>query len=467
MKHLSVFVLAILFFTLPAFAQQKWTRIYGGDSLDSGSSVEQTSDGGYIITGYTESFGAGPSDVWLIKTNSSGDTLWTRMYGGTGVDIGNSVRQTSDGGYIIAGSTSSFGVSYYDVYLIKTNASGDTLWTRTFGGTNDDEGFSVQQTSDGGYIIAGETSSFGAGGYDVWLIKTNASGDTLWTKTYGGPSYEWGNSIQQTLDGGYIVTGYTLSFGAGNGDVWLIKTNASGDTLWTKTYGETGTDLGNSVRQTQDGGYIIAGKTSSFGNGDQVYLIKADSSGDTLWSKTYGGALEDVGYSVQQTTDGGYIIAGKTFSFGAGYDDVYLIKTNTYGDTLWTRTYGGTISDGAQSVQQTADGGYIIGGYAWSFGHSGQVYLIKTDGNGNVGIEEQSEVRCKKLEGRITTQPNPFTSFATIPGHEGERFALYEITGRRVGTYSGNRIGEGLSPGVYFLRSSNNKDKSLRIVKVK
>jgi len=197
-------LLFILLLCTPAlvFSQQRWERTYGGPNVEWGYSVQQTSDGGYIVAGYSGSFPV--FGIYLLKTNASGDTLWTRTYGGLSWDQGNSVQQTSDGGYIVAGYTHSFGHAngWADVWLIKTNASGDTLWTRTYGGTNGDQGYSVQQTSDGGYIIAGWTNSFGAGGYDVYLIKANASGDTLWTKTYGGTNDDYGNSVQQTSDGG-------------------------------------------------------------------------------------------------------------------------------------------------------------------------------------------------------------------------------------------------------------------------
>jgi hypothetical protein len=344
-----------------------WTRTYGGSQDDYGNSVQQTSDGGYIIAGYTKSFGAGKTDVYLVKTDSSGDNLWTRTYGGSVSDYGECVRQTSDGGYIVAGYTKSFGAGKTDVYLVKTDSSGDTLWTRTYGGSYWDRGYSVQQTSDGGYIIAAETWSFGAGAYDVYLLKTDSFGDTLWTRTYGGSRDEHGSSVQQTSDGGYIIAGETWSFGAGGDDVWLVKTDSSGDTLWTRTYGGSRDDRGRSVQQTADGGYIIAGCSTRFGEWD-VYLVKTDSSGNTLWTRTYGGRSEDVGYSLQQTSDGGYIIAGYTDSFGAGSYDVYLLKTDSSGDTLWTRTYGGSDEDLGYSVQQTTDGGYVIAGDSRSFG---------------------------------------------------------------------------------------------------
>jgi len=437
MKRLTTIlgVITLLLVSL-SNAQQRWERNYGGMLYDDGYSVRQTSDGGYIVAGETSSFGAGSHDVYLIKTNASGGSLWTRTYGGTDYDYALSVQLTSDGGYILAGGTYSFGAGGDDVYLLKINATGDTLWTRTYGGMSHEYGSSVQQTSDGGYILAGTTFSFGSGNGDVYLIKTNAAGDTLWTRTYGGTNEENGASIQQTSDGGYIIAGFTYSFGAGSYDVYLIKTDAMGDTLWTRTYGGHGGDGGFSVQQTTDGGFIIVGSTNSFGNSDQVYLIKTNSSGDTLWTKTFGGMRGDYGQSVQQTFDTGYFICGSTSSFGDTLSDVYLIKTDANGDTLWTRTYGGTNWDYSRSVKQTSDGGYIITGGTWSFGDSIQVYLIKTDANGNVGVEEsrQGDKETRGQGERMRATPNPFTFFATLPGHEAERFSLFDVSGRKVGT---------------------------------
>ena len=288
------------------------------------------------------------------------DTLWTKTFGGSDYDIGYSVKQTTDSGYIMTGYTYSFGAGLADFWLIKTDISGDTLWTKTFGGSKRDYGRSVQQTIDGGFIILGETLSFGAGGLDVWLIKTDAFGDTLWTKNFGGSDYDYSPSVYQTTDSGYIITGATESFGAGGADFWLIKTDVSGDTLWTKSLWANDWDCGFSVQQTTDGGYIIVGETSSFGSGNKdVWLIKTDASGDTLWTKTFGGINYDCGASVYQTTDSGYILTGATESFGAGDYDVWLIKTNASGDTLWTKTFGGIEFEWSYSVLQTTDGGIL------------------------------------------------------------------------------------------------------------
>ena len=388
-KIMLMTILLILFGASGVLAQAPgdtlWTKTYGGLSTETGYSVQQTQDGGYIIAGSTSSFGAGGKDIYLVKTDANGDTLWTKTYGGTSDDFGYSVQQTTDGGYIVSGKYK-HSFTDTDVYLIKTDPLGNTLWTKTYGGTvgfSYDEGWSVEQTTDGGYIVAGFTFSFGASLYDFYLIKTDASGDTLWTKTYGGISNDLGYSVEQTTDGGYIFSGYTESFGvAGSRDVYLVKTDANGDTLWTKTYGGSSVENGWSVEQTTDGGYIVAGYS---GTPYDYYLVKTDANGDTLWTKTYGGIWTSE-CRARQTFDGGYILAGYTASYGAGNWDFYLIKTNSIGDTLWTRTYGGTGADYAFSVQQTTDGGYIVTGYTYSYGAGDyDVWLLKIAGAQLIG----------------------------------------------------------------------------------
>ena len=360
-----------------------WEKTYGGSSADVGYSIQQTTDGGYIIAGTTWSYGAGIYNVYLVKTDTNGNESWSQTFGGSSYDGGYSVQQTTDGGYIITGYTDSYSTGYIDVYLIKTDANGNESWYNTFGGSDNDEGKSVQQTSDGGYIIAGYTDSYGAGYTDVYLIKTDANGNESWYKTFGGSDFDTGCSVQQTSDGGYIITGYTQSYGAGSGNVYLIKTDPNGNELWNRTFGGSAYDTGHSVQQTSDGGYIIAGSTPSYGAGNNdVYLIKTYANGNEQWSQTFGGSGYDCGYSVQQTSDSGYIIAGGTSSYGAGSGDVYLIKTDGSGNEQWNQTFGGSDGESSYSVQQTSDGGYIIAGTTSSYGAGGaDVYLIKTGPN--------------------------------------------------------------------------------------
>jgi len=275
---LSVSLVAL--FTEYAFAQVRFAKTYGGTNSNYAFSLQQTSDGGYIVAGWKFSVGAG-SDFFLIKTDANGDIQWAKTYGGTNDDYLYSVQQTSDGGYIVAGRTGSFGAAFGDVFLVKTDADGNLQWAKTYGGTYWDDASSVQQTSDGGYIVAGGTGSFGAGRNDIFLIKTDANGNIIWAKTYGGTDYDYASSVQQTSDGGYIVAGETYSFGAGRNDIFLIKTDANGNIIWAKTYGGTDYDYASSVQQTSDGGYIVAGGTGSFGAGDfNAFLVKTDANGD-------------------------------------------------------------------------------------------------------------------------------------------------------------------------------------------
>jgi len=375
---LSVFLVAL--FPQYAHAQVKFVRAYGRPGYNGANSVQRTSDGGYIVAGWTTYMGTFNTDILLIKTDANGNVQWAKTYGEAGYDLAYSVQQTSDGGYIVAGHTDSFGAGLDDIFLIKTDANGNIIWAKTYGGTDYYYTSSVQQTSDGGYILAGYTWSFSAGG-DILLIKTDANGNVQWAKTYGGTDDDYASSVQQTSDGGYILAGTTWSFGAGWSDIFLIKTDANGNVQWAKTYGEAGYDLASSVQQTSDGGYILAGYTYSFGagNGD-ILLIKTDANGNVQWAKTYGGTDDDRAYSVQQTSDGGYIVAGYTASFGAGGLDIFLIKTDASGNLQWAKTYGGTSGDYASSVQQTSDGGYIVAGETYP-----NVFLIKTDANGDIG----------------------------------------------------------------------------------
>jgi hypothetical protein len=364
-----------------------WEATFGGSANDFATSVQQTADSGYIVVGSTWSYGAGQVDIYLVKTDMNSNVVWERTFGGSDNDYGHSVRQTADGGYIIIGETWSFGAGEIDVYLIKTDENGAVVWEKTFGGSDSDLGFSVFNTPSGDFIIVGETQSYGAGQQDVYLIKTDENGVVIWEKTFGGSDNDLGYSVQQTTDRGYIIAGITSSYGSGAYDVYLIKTDENGNGIWEKTFGGTIYDYGTSVEQISDGGYIITGWKQSVGTSYfDVYLIKADANGNVIWEKTFGGSDTDLGLSVQQTTDKGYIIAGITSSYGSGSSDVYLIKTNENGDKVWERVLGGSLGEEGRSVQQTSDGGYIVTGWKQSYGSTSyaDVLLMKTDKDGNI-----------------------------------------------------------------------------------
>jgi type IX secretion system substrate protein len=385
MKKISLFI-SILSIAVISNAQITFQKTYGGTTVEQAFYVQQTSDSGYIFTGWTLSFGFGGYNVYLAKTDMYGNLQWTRTYGGPSNDEGYYVQQTSDGGYIIAGSTFSFGMGLSDSYLIKTDSLGNFLWSKVFGSSQYDVVYCVKQTADGGYIITG---GYDAGGIsDIYLIKTDSNGDSLWTKTYSGWSASaTGLSVQLAANGGFVIAG-GMSSPSGYDVVCLMKTDSIGNLLWTKTYGGSIIDYGMDVKNTTDGGYIITGKTYfGAGNGD-VYLIKTDSTGDTLWTKTYGGPYYDCGNSVAQTKDGGYIVTGYTNTLVGGDYDIYIVKTNSNGDTLWTRTLiGAGSNNGGNCVRQTFDGGYIIAGDTRYYVpiNSSDAYLIKLDSLGNSG----------------------------------------------------------------------------------
>ncbi len=359
---------------------------FTASGIDRGHSVQQTSDGGFIVVGYTNTYGSGSDDIWLIKTDSNGIEEWNKTFGGVNGDQGQSVKQTTDGGYVITGSTSVDGYENSDVILIKTDENGFELWSKTYGGEDAEGGNSVFQTSDDGYIITGQRSPPNHFAFEIILIKTDSLGNELWNKTFG-KRYEdsRGDYVIQASDGGYILTGRTDSYGEGDNDVWLIRTDDSGNELWNKTFGGASTDIGYSVQQTTNGGYVVSGSTMSYGSGHyDFWLIKTDENGNEQWNNTCGGTTRDGSHSMQQTSDGGYILTGYTVSYGSGYEDIWLVKTNEIGIEQWNRTFGGESMEIGYSVQETTDGGYIIVGFTNTYGAGfSDVWLIKTDSLGN------------------------------------------------------------------------------------
>jgi len=330
--------------------EEGWKKTFGGPDNDVAYSVQKTSDGGYILAGYTDSYGAGDSDFWLLKTDSSGKEQWNETFGGTEFDIAYSVAQTADGGYIIAGYTFSYGVGGVDFWLVKTDANGNEQWDKTFGGTAGDYVHSVQQTADGGYILAGYTSSYGAGLHDFWLVKTDANGNELWNKTFGGPDAEGAEGVLQAADGGYILAGYTDSFGAGSNDFWLVKTDSNGKEQWNKTFGGPDAEGVKAVLQTTDGGYILAGYTDSFGAGSaDFWLIKVKEDGATSI------------FDTRQSENPYPSIPGTHTGTSTPNQDITVQKLYTYpcagtgGHTQYVRIYGDGKDESAFRTGYTED----------------------------------------------------------------------------------------------------------------
>lgn len=381
------FVLALLSLSVlvsePGYSFQPGKR---SDHRLWGNWVQQTQDEGYVIVGVKWSLGLGPGNAVLMRTNSEGTKKWLKVLGGPNMDQGNCVQQTADMGYIVAGTTWRRAHSRSDVFLTRTDSEGNVLWSSVFGGRERDHGSEVLQTTDGGYIVVGDTASYGAGSADVYLIKTDATGRNLWSKTFGGTRDDRGYSVQQAADGGYIVAGKTESFGEGEEEGFLVRTDSRGELLWKRTFGGKGRDGLRCVRQTP-GGWILVGSTTSLGRGEtDIYLIETDPEGNPNWIRTHGGRHGEFGHSVRPTKDGGYIAAGHIWPSGSlGNTDVYLLKTDRRGSKMWDQKFGGAGFDYAYCVQQTADGGYIVVGRSTSFGNQNdKVYLIKTDSDGNL-----------------------------------------------------------------------------------
>jgi len=390
---MKIFFRTLIIFTIIVFlcgfsstkAYATWFKHYGGSDQDRGYSVQQTSDGGYVVAGNTDSYSYGASDCAIYKLDSSGNKVWFKHYGGSNYDYGKSIEQTTDGGYIVAGYTSSYTYGDYDIAIYKLNSSGNKIWFKHYGGTDNDRGYSIHQTSDGGYIVTGYTESYTYGGEDFAIYKLNSNGGKVWFKHYGGSDDDRGYSIQQTSDGGYVVAGYNKSYTYGNNDFAIYKLDSSGSKVWFKHYGGTGHDYGRSIQQTTDGGYIVTGETYSYSYGSTDYgIYKLDSNGNKVWFKHYGGTDGDYSESIKQISGGGYIIAGYTYSFSHGGYDFGIYKLNSIGDKLWFKHYGGTDHEYCRSIQQTTDGGYIVAGHTKSYTYGNTDFAIyKLDSNGN------------------------------------------------------------------------------------
>jgi hypothetical protein len=340
-------------------------HLIGGPGTEVGNTVRELPGGGYIVVGYTSSFGAGEEDVYLVRTDAAGDTLWTRTIGGPGNDFGWDIRRTRDGGYIVVGFTNSFGAGGDDVYVIRTDAEGAALWTRTYGGTGDELAWAFHETSDGEYVIAAQTTSYGAGERDLYLIRIDAGGGVVWTHTAGGPGIDRVFGTEPTSDGGSVFAGITSNEAAGPLDATLVRVDSAGDVVWARNYGGEGSDVGHSVALAPDGGFLLVGYTDSFGAGNNdIYLVRTDGAGAVLWTKTIGDAGDDRAMMGAPMTGGGYAIAGYA-SGGAEYWSAKVTAVSEDGEVLWSESFGSPGTDRGVMLQETADGAFIFTGGIW------------------------------------------------------------------------------------------------------
>lgn len=382
-----------------------FVKTFGGTSSESGKDIKQTSDGGYIAVGDTSSYGAGGSDLLIVKFDQNGSVQWSKAVGGSATESGNSIQQTSDGGYIATGRTTSYGAGLADLFLVKFDSSGAVQWSKTAGGNGDEVGDSVQQTSDGGYVVTGYTTTIsGNGPPDLLLVKFNSSGTIQWSKAVTGSAIDVGISVQQTSDSGYIVVGHTTTYGAGNYDLFLVKFDSTGAVSWKKTLGGSRVDSGLSVIQTSDGGYAVAGGYDGVAlmNGG-ILIAKFSSNGSLLWSKEAGPWLNGsgtrsggggYGNSIQQTPDGGYVVGGNlsvvycptgyTACPLVGNGEAVAIKVDGNGVMQWATFTGRASGDYGTAIVATSDGGYALTGYANFDANGTQLLLEKLESNGGI-----------------------------------------------------------------------------------
>ena len=386
------------FFSESSIVQAKmpFTMIknYGGTQNERGYSVKQTSDGGYVIVGSSTSYGAGGSDLWILKVDGLGEFSWSKTYGGQGNDIGRDITQTSDGGYIITGYTKSFSSGGdMDLWLIKTDANGESClysdggtcsensskWIKSFGTSGNDYGTSVQETSEGDFIVAGKSGRIPS----VFVIKTNSSGEKIWENLYGTGPGDRAQYIIERQDLGFLIVGKE---NANNVDdnLCLINIDTDGAEVWHSLYGGGGADGGNHISEVSGGGYIIAGATKSYGNGnwDDLWLVKTSTGGSMEWQKTFGGSYTETGNYTHEKDEGGYMVTGSTESIGQGFYDIWVVSTDYTGNEIYSQTFGGSMDDKAIRGARGNSGELLIIGYTNSFGNGGEdVLLIKIDPN--------------------------------------------------------------------------------------
>jgi hypothetical protein len=499
MKIICLFLFQLV--SLSLVSQTVFCKAVGDSANEIGYSILNTSDGGYIMAGKRDSAGAATYTMFLVKFDSTGNVNWSKAIGG-GVgngDVARSIVETDDGGYAAAGYTYSYGQGSADLYIAKTDSTGNLMWTRTVGDLGADVASDIVKTADGGFLVAGELWA------DGYLVKLDSAGAVTWTKTIGGGGQDCFNSIKSTNDGGFIAGGYTRSYGQGSADSYFVKLDSTGNITWTSVIGDSSSNSINSIIQTSDNGYAAFGINISMPTGQfDLYFVKLDSTGNLMWSKTYdSGAASEYGMSLVQTNDNGYMVTGLTAAFAPGSSNLFILKLDSSGIPMWTKTTSG--SGEAYSIIKTSDGGFALGGNTSGGVYASDLYIIKLDSNGtncctnNIGSFSTSIPACLKTSGGsigsfgqsgvggnfssancVTTNlcnpnsiaetspglsaevyPNPFSSSAILKSEKilnATSLTIYNSMGQEVKSIN-NITGlsviidrENLSSGLYFAR---------------
>lgn len=436
MRSWSVFTgfcsLVILLCSYSGVAQSYFQEVYRSSPYNQeGQDVLPTSDGGYLIAGYTTNSILYDHDVLVIKTNALGKEQWRKTIGGSKPDFPYHMLATTDGNFFIVGYSQSYGGGDYDILLIKINSAGTILWQKTYGSWGNDIGHDIIKTNDGNYLIVGSSNSDDYDDQNANLIKITPAGSILWSKFYGGSADDFGNSVKQTSDGGYILLGQTFSYGS-RGDAYLVKVNSSGDTAWTKRYGGAYNDDGVYITNSGDGGYVFVMRDSSNAGKDvDISVVKVNAGGAIQWKKVYGGDKKDTPKMIQRTSDGGFIIAGHSRSFGWINPDMWILKCNNAGDTLWTRHYGGYNHEHCYVVREQSDGSYIAVGKTDSYGPDFDAIFLKLSSKGTMIVGMEPLVQDEK---NIIVYPNPASDKIRIDfnGLAAEKIYLRSVNGAEI-----------------------------------
>jgi hypothetical protein len=355
----------------------QWEKSFGGAGDERGLAIQETRDAGLIATGFTGSKGAGGRDILLIKTDKDGGLEWERTVGGPGRDEGWALVETKEG-FVVAGVTDSWGSGKKDLLLVNTDSEGYERWKKTFGGAGDDWGVALLETKDG-FVVAGVTTSSGSGGSDGWIVKTDPDGNGEWEVAIGGSKNDGFNSILETEDG-YILTGTTESYGSGGKDLWIVRTDGNGEKIWEKTFGKGADERGNYILEAGGSLYAVGAAESGSYGGRDLFVVKTGKDGDKVWEGAYGGTGDDGGSSALAAKDGGIIVVGYTSSQGNGDTDLWLLKIDPEGEKVWERTFAGAGFDLGRSVVTTKDGGLAIVGWQRSAGSGSEdLWLLKTE----------------------------------------------------------------------------------------